>query len=118
MRLAKRRFRDRSASKRRASSQDRDLEFKISSTADRACVVEPVVRANDHSRHDSCCAGSRARCGRGSPVTFDQSVSDARDEREFRFESSQQDRRGGVDEDRNSLLPAEKFDRFADELAS
>src|SRR6266542_411421 len=70
MRLAKRRFRDRSASKRRASSQDRDLEFKISSTADRACVVEPVVRANERAWHVGCGAAFGAKHARGSPLTF------------------------------------------------
>jgi hypothetical protein len=52
------------------------------------------------------------------PITlFDQiKIGDARDEREFRFESSQRDWRGSVAEDRSSLLPAEKSDRIADEL--
>jgi len=30
--------------------------------------AQPVVRANDHSRHDPCCCTARARCGRGSPL--------------------------------------------------
>jgi len=80
--------------------------------------AEPVVRANADSWHVGCGAAFGASCRRGSPITFDQSVSDARDEREFRFESSQQDRRGGVDDDRSSFVPAEKLDRFADGLAS
>src|SRR6266540_7208912 len=32
--------------------------------------AEPVVRANADICHDSCCAGDRASCRRGSPVTL------------------------------------------------